>query len=416
MALGLKAWLGLIVAACGVVAIGGWLAPTDAEQLMAWYQRNRSESEKRYRELNNEASAARGRLQPAREYLLQLERRDSILALIDTRDFDDIVGAHLIFDNRLPRGVRNSTDSILSELSPSSHESIEPVPYVVAVLIDTVRSVDRPRAYTTSRSNLAYSLPIGDQEICVAAMGAQKRALIRWNNLWDGTRDTTEAPSSMLPATPPEMIGPCAYYAAFGQPGGTIASWLEDVGYAPALLPNWIRTPPYRGRLRGRRTRWNCSYQDYLDICACAAGEESQCLSAVTEPIPSRASDRGYAGRFYYGQSTYRPNGVVHGWRYWWQRTGRLGYSGESYLSDLLLDMSEERFARFWTSNAPIEDAFANAFDVSLEDWTMKWAREQVGSPRRGPTARASSALLGLLVAAAFLGAGVAYRNKREIS
>jgi hypothetical protein len=77
--------------------------------------------------------------------------------------------------------------------------------------------------------------------------------------------------------------------------------------------------------------------------------------------------------------------------------------------------MGEERFAEFWTSPDDVESAFLNAFGVTLERWTMRWARAQIGVPRHGPYAPASSALVAAFVAGLFVAGAVLYVVRRQV-
>lgn len=66
-------------------------------------------------------------------------------------------------------------------------------------------------------------------------------------------------------------------------------------------------------------------------------------------------------------------------------------------------------------SDADVEAAFAQAFGVELADWMVSWARVQVERVER-PLPEPSSALLGLLVAAVFVGGATFLVRGRQVS
>ena len=85
------------------------------------------------------------------------------------------------------------------------------------------------------------------------------------------------------------------------------------------------------------------------------------------------------------------------------------------YLSDLLSDQGEERFARFWRSELPLDRAFSEATDMSLEEWTQRWAQAQIGIPEPGPGLPLGTALLGIVLAGVIVGGGAVLVNRRQI-
>ncbi len=53
-------------------------------------------------------------------------------------------------------------------------------------------------------------------------------------------------------------------------------------------------------------------------------------------------------------------------------------------MSDLEAEFGRDRFARFWTSDQSVEDAFAAAFDEPIGAWTMRWAQDRMGPQKSG--------------------------------
>jgi hypothetical protein len=86
-----------------------------------------------------------------------------------------------------------------------------------------------------------------------------------------------------------------------------------------------------------------------------------------------------------------------------------------NFLSDLVSLEGRDRFAAFWRSPATIDSAFAGTYGLSLEQWTMSWAR-QGGEVRVGPYVRRSSVLLSLLLVVLVVGAGAMLTTRRQVS
>jgi hypothetical protein len=147
---------------------------------------------------------------------------------------------------------------------------------------------------------------------------------------------------------------------------------------------------------------WSSPY-----LVECAAGNTPRCSAGVKS-----AANSFNVWRLWPYSLAQRP-GIVHLRYYWYHGMGR---QFDLYLSDLLDNMGEQRFSRFWTSDSSLEEAFADAFSVSLEDWTMDWARRQVGRPATGPMASASSAALALLLAGLAVAGSLLWGRRRKVS
>jgi hypothetical protein len=108
------------------------------------------------------------------------------------------------------------------------------------------------------------------------------------------------------------------------------------------------------------------------------------------------------------------PPGVAPVVRYWSVRHP-LGWTSQVYLADMVNDLGADRFQRFWSSDLPVDGAFAAAMEVPLDQWTMRWARAQVGAAERGPGVLLSSAAVGLLLAGAMVGGAMALVTRRQV-
>jgi hypothetical protein len=84
-------------------------------------------------------------------------------------------------------------------------------------------------------------------------------------------------------------------------------------------------------------------------------------------------------------------------------------------MSDLEGEFGRDRFARFWTSDQPVEDAFVSAFDEPIEMWTMRWAQDRMGYQKAGPSTDLLSILLSLITLLACVGIATGTAARRQV-
>jgi hypothetical protein len=82
----------------------------------------------------------------------------------------------------------------------------------------------------------------------------------------------------------------------------------------------------------------------------------------------------------------------------------------------MVAEFGRGRFARFWKSNAPLEEAFEAAMAMPLDEWTMAWARRYIGKPRSAGQVPWSAALLSLLLAASVVGVAGLCVGRRQVA
>ncbi|HKR55136.1 MAG TPA: hypothetical protein VJS20_02470, partial [Gemmatimonadales bacterium] len=174
-------------------------------------------------------------------------------------------------------------------------------------------------------------------------------------------------------------FGPCAFVAAFGKPGSEVGAWLESRAYDLALQSDWT-LPPHpiqttdepqlstwlsttfahlAGRV-GPYDEWDFAgpYWQSLGLVGCAAGKVDACHRYFFSPLRD--------------QLRYSIPGVSEGNFFYPDYTGRV-------MASLVRDQGPERFARFWRSPLPPEQAFDAAFTVPFDQWAMSWTRARVG-------------------------------------
>lgn len=198
-------------------------------------------------------------------------------------------------------------------------------------------------------------------------------------------------------------LGPCAFFVAFGLPGREIERWLAARDYNVAMDPDWqlprhtrfptdelnatqwlqfvlARTglapkPEFFYEIEGGSVYW-----DSFTGSACAAGDRAACRYYFFSTPP--APDMRRRGTPVPGVVNFRP----------WSFSQQYGA-----LATLVRDQGPERFARFWRSDLPPEQAFNRAFTVPFDRWAPAWARTVYGPVRidiRTRTREVASTLL----------------------
>ena len=214
------------------------------------------------------------------------------------------------------------------------------------------------------------------------------------------------------------VIGPCAFYAAFGPPGAPLQEWMTAAAMRVASAPAWdepahVRAPrdlaigpagtaPADVAQRIASQMFYRSYLQGFDQTACGAGELEACRRYLAvDPLFAEPS----------WVSLGMP-GIV------WNRASlRQWYDPDViyFLSDLVRLRGRDRFAEFWRAPAGVDSAFAGTYGLSLEQWTMEWVR-QGQDVRVGPYVRRSSVLVSLLLTVLVVAAGAVFTTRRQVS
>jgi hypothetical protein len=386
MALKLRTWIGLALLACVLVAL-------------AFAPRPRGAGPRYLRAEPSESAKLLNRIRLLQNRLTWIELRDSLLPELH-RAVEASPGAPvLLLDPRLGPEVRSWAEGTVRDKLSALAGLRGGVTAGVAVVVDTMPRVPGvPRHFV---DGLAYLLPEAtDGRSCLAVLALRSRTGLGGRGPWfwryspfAGSLDASTS-----------LVGPCAYYAAFGQPGPRIRSWLESTGYSPAGYPDWA----FRSDSTRPRRLVEQSFLLWLapGLLSCAAGNLQLCRDAALPAVGQQASDGG-------------PRGIVDAKLQ--QRRNLLFVRHpfrdfvRLYLSDMVLHMGRERFARFWTSEASVESAFAAAMGMPLEEWTMRWAQDQIGEWDYRAEPRLSSIALSLLIVSAFVAASAAWARRRQV-
>jgi len=205
------------------------------------------------------------------------------------------------------------------------------------------------------------------------------------------------------------ILGQCRMPARYGMPGPGIRPWLDAGGYA--LGEGLYTENPGSGVRPCVPARTLFGLRRYfteipsVDAERCLAGSPSACKELLTGGL---LEVLGPSGKLI---ATSPVTSVGMTWPVPLPGWGR----AHTVLARAEAMYGTEAFARFWRSDAPVDDAFRAAFGVDLGDWVLARVSERVRITRAGP-ALSTTALLGsLLVLLLAAGVGVALQRTRRV-
>ncbi|PYO86220.1 MAG: hypothetical protein DMD68_00825, partial [Gemmatimonadetes bacterium] len=200
-------------------------------------------------------------------------------------------------------------------------------------------------------------------------------------------------------------LGPCAFYAAYGNPGKPVRHWLANRNFDLALSPSWNapgsveRAMFWLTDYRTGHWWWEMIYRSPPSTVACLAGRPAACRQAVLEGVE-------------YGLEDSVPR-VIAPRRRWWLGQGLV--PGERYLGDVAREVGRDRFLRFWNSPQPVDTALAEALKAPVGRWTERWQRRFVPKVPLGAAAPFSASLLALLLGLAAVASSAVTARRRQV-
>ena len=253
-----------------------------------------------------------------------------------------------------------------------------------------------------SSLDASYVLPADSASPCVVVLRVDPKLRSIRPEWWSRVLNNEWHPQALL--------GPCGFYEWFGMPGRSVADWVSrHAGVArvsawqhepePWVPPEWYGDGPWGHEWLLR------AYID-TDGWRCITGDRESCLRISLDPTTGgRAS----------GEGNVLPD---DGFRLALRslRQEALGPRADSYLAAMAHDLGTGRFQRFWSSNLPLDEAFAQATGEGLGVWTARWANRMYGDRARGPGLATPGALLGFLIAGAALGVAFRVRKRQQVS
>lgn len=353
MALTLTRWI--VAALVGCAALAGW-ALHDASSPLA------AEPINREAELLGRAASARGELSSTLARLRTVAIRDSLATHAPSVAEGSVVTSD--HSRSMRWGEQRDIPRLMAEAG-ATRPTHPLMPIEVAFLYDTASvNVDGVRLQRPLL-NLEYMLP-------ASAFNDRCTVVVEMEDLYWGD----------LPK-PQSLLGPCAYYEAFGPPGPAVDRWLRARGWAFGQRNSWNRAEQWRLLVEGRfpgdmRPVADTLAHESLGIGAarCATGDVEQCQKSVLESGPSEFAP-------VWGAGFMSANGLptVAGARQRW-----LGPADDMLLSEMVRTLGPERFAAFWRSDKEPAQAFKDAAGVSIGEWTRDWMQREYGKQTRGPT------------------------------
>jgi len=287
------------------------------------------------------------------------------------------------------------------------HLGLAETKITVAIIVE----LSAPRAEPSgtprvNRETPAYLLPdSSDRTRCVVLIPAG----VYWTNVILGQQTPGQASGvPHLQLWLKGVLGPCAFYAAFGAPGKPVLRWLGRRGFDLALYPDWDASPGtapstesagFMMNELGTPWYWDFLYRQSFPAVACLAGRSSSCRTAVVGRADQVVRDS--VPRF------------VASPRSWWRQQQLVG--GERYLADVAREVGRERFLRFWNSPLPVDTALAAALRAPVGEWTRRWQRRFAPQLALGPAAPLGVTLLGIVLGAAAVASVVLTAARRQV-
>ena len=197
------------------------------------------------------------------------------------------------------------------------------------------------------------------------------------------------------------VLGPCAWYAAYGVPGRGVAQWLDSTEHGA-----FVNDPrSLLGRKRSPVSDW--WYTEWFwgmrekESLACIAGRDDVCTRLVLQAhMPYSDWDfylvtPGYAGR-----------------QRWWS-TRRLDFGGFT-LALLERQVGPDAFRSFWKSDLGFPDAFAVASGEPMNHWVRRELTALYAPYRPGPLPSSQTGLALLIALPGSIALGLWAVRRRE--
>ena len=286
------------------------------------------------------------------------------------------------------------------------------VPVDVAIVSDSGSLIAGINSNKGSRMSPAYVLPDSRSARCMV--------IVRYSSFGATTADRRLFARRLFAEYRRDrMVGPCAYYAAFGHPGPQIRQWLERHDWSIGIVGDWSAAPdPWQDDAGPPRLLlafdpqfdWRFRAITSPEHLRCTAGDVDECERLIAEGLPPRRSLHEFSVNW--GQIV-DPSGNRPA--YWRMMYTPFGPREDWVLAEMVRTLGPERFRKFWTSNAGPAEAFRSATGTTLGDWTREWSERTYGPQVRGPGVPLSVIGWSLLVAGLALAFAMATARGRVV-
>lgn len=187
-------------------------------------------------------------------------------------------------------------------------------------------------------------------------------------------------------------VGACWYLAEFGEPGPEVRAWLDSRYWDVARSVPPLKGPLISGEVASEPSGLlnrvfgdlgGMFYGESVALEGCAGRRPEFCEAAFLQsPYPPNLLPEGVVGA---GHLVYSTAAVSGAWI-----LEMPNYVSASLLALMVEDLGPARFTEFWTSTAPVAEAFQSVAGMSLGEWYRLQLLEQrrdagYPEPRRAP-------------------------------
>jgi hypothetical protein len=214
----------------------------------------------------------------------------------------------------------------------------------------------------------------GDEPACVVTRATASRS-------WGMVFELAGGPGGWYnqdETVPTNVLGPCRFYAAYGLPGSRISEWLASGGAGFTMTPAGIEEVQLfeRRRFLGLRSSF-LALPSAAE--ACLAGRKESCTAVVMPRQTSSGLTKGaLITRDRYPER-------IHSFDRDPRLSRRYTRDAATLVADIEADFGTERFQAFWSSEQPMDAAFAAAFGLPLGDWVHDWLSARYQPDKLGP-------------------------------
>lgn len=369
MALTVWRWLLWGAVGCLALTVGFWPAAVAPDNI-TYYERGAAGKNARRWMLNEVAS---------RYTVLRI--RDSILSHTGQHSGSRILDVPSLSLTGQPAARLASAVDTLSRLLAPATNGV----HATVIAIPT-----RSRRLSDGEAVLMYgswyALPAAtDHHLCVVV--PQEGHLTDLRTL---AEDSTHATVAEVAAKLLTILGPCAFYMEFGEPGPQIEAWLRSRAYTAVGDADWLF--PVAVAADSSNEEWNDALSYDIGARACAHRQLDVCREGLLKmrPLPG-----------YMNTAVARNVNSVD--------------PSHLYLGDLVRQRGRVQFARFWTSQHTPETAFQDAYGLPIAEWTSHWLVSRAKQPLHfGPEINGSAVIwaLGLVLTFVLLTVPIAARRQ----
>jgi hypothetical protein len=221
------------------------------------------------------------------------------------------------------------------------------------------------------------------------------------------------------------LLGPCAFYERFGQPGPGIERWLRSRDWNLGLVSAWDMPFPRWTPRNFWYDSWRSSSL-FADLAlrdgmtargfVCVSGNADACEGAVLDQKNSNVPPEANHATLWsdgivstnQGLELLRDNS-------WFVTPRELGPRDWTILAEMVRTLGPDRFEKFWSSSQEPREAFNAAAGMTIGSWTRDWARRTYGEQSRGPGLAPSKAFLGVTFAMLAVTVAVGASRRRQV-